>query len=113
MNTNIAASYRELTIPLFARFNEKKHTPFYNVGSIINKADPTIRIKQFNLAIERAAALAGERVFVADLFHSRLSDDFYYMNTTDGLHPDEDGMAFIAELVIKRIREYIERQRRT
>ena len=72
--------------------------------------DPFLRLRteQFNLAIERAAALAGERVFVADLFHSRLSDDFYYMNTTDGLHPDEDGMSFIAEIVIKRIREYMD-----
>lgn len=68
--------------------------------------DPYLRTRteQFNLAIENAVSLAGERFFVADLFHSRLRDDFYYMNTTDGLHPDEDGMAIIAEVVIDAIR---------
>ena len=28
---------------------------------------------------------------------------FYYMNTLDGLHPDEDGMRIIAEVVIEAI----------
>ena len=62
------------------------------------------RAERFNLAIEEAVALAGERFFVADLFRSRLRDDFYYMNTTDGLHPDEDGMAFIADIVANAIK---------
>ena len=62
------------------------------------------RAERFNLAIEEAVVLAGERFFVADLFRSRLRDDFYYMNTTDGLHPDEDGMAFIADIVANAIK---------
>ena len=65
------------------------------------------RAERFNLAIERAVALAGKRFFVADLFRSRLRDDFYYMNTTDGLHPDEDGMAIIAQVITDKIKESI------
>jgi len=51
-------------------------------------------------------AEAGERFFVADLFHSRLNNDFYYINTVDGLHPDEDGMRIIAEVVEEAIRAH-------
>ena len=55
------------------------------------------RCEVFNSAIEKAA---GEMGFaVADLFHSRLSNDTYYFNTVDGLHPDEDGMRIIAEVI--------------
>jgi len=54
----------------------------------------------FNQAIADAVAEAGENFFVADLFSSRLNNDFYYMNTVDGLHPDEDGMRIIAEVII-------------
>ena len=46
-----------------------------------------------------AAERMGERAFVADLFHSRLNNDTYYMNTLDSLHPDEDGMRIIAEII--------------
>lgn len=63
------------------------------------------RTVQFNAAIERAAAEAGEGCFVADLFGSRLKNDTYYMNTLDGLHPDEDGMRMIAEVIIDALRE--------
>lgn len=51
----------------------------------------------FNKIIEGAVSKAGERFFIADLFSSRLNNDFYYINTVDGLHPDEDGAAIIAE----------------
>jgi lysophospholipase L1-like esterase len=63
--------------------------------------DPVMRqrTEAFNAEIQRAVALAGERAFVADLFASRLNNDFYYNNTVDGLHPDEDGMRIIAEVV--------------
>ena len=57
------------------------------------------RAAEFNSAIEGAVALCGDNFFIADLFSSRLKDDFYYMNTLDGLHPDEDGMRIIAEIV--------------
>ncbi|MBE6630212.1 MAG: SGNH/GDSL hydrolase family protein [Ruminococcaceae bacterium] len=60
--------------------------------------------EQFNAAIEEAARRAGERFFIADLFHSRLNNDFYYRNTVDGLHPDEDGMRIIAEVVTDAIK---------
>lgn len=60
----------------------------------------------FNGIIAEAIRTAGEDFFVADLFSSRLNNDFYYMNTLDGLHPDEDGMKVIAEVVGDAIEEY-------
>lgn len=69
----------------------------------INLPDRDISMKRktelFNSAIESAAKTMGDKFFVADLFHSRLNNDFYYMNTIDGLHPDPDGMRFIANIV--------------
>lgn len=62
------------------------------------------RAELFNEAIENAVRDAGENFFIADLYNSRLNGDFYYMNTTDGLHPDEDGMKIIAEIVEEAIR---------
>lgn len=53
----------------------------------------------FNKIIADAVKTAGERFFLADLFHSRLNNDDYYNNTLDGLHPDEDGMKIIAEVI--------------
>ena len=70
----------------------------------INLPDRDRRIRArtmaFNAAIQNAAEAMGERFFVADLFSSILKDDFYYDNTTDGLHPNEYGMRYIAEVVI-------------
>ena len=66
----------------------------------------TKRAEDFNRAIEQAVRRAGSNFFVADLFHSRLNHDFYYNNTVDGLHPDEDGMRFIAEVVEDAIRAH-------
>ena len=69
----------------------------------VNLPDRDIFLKKqaelFNEAIENAVNKAGSGFFVADLFHSRLNNDFYYMNTLDGLHPDEDGMRIIAEVI--------------
>lgn len=74
----------------------------------VNLPDRDIALKKqtliFNSIIEIAAKAAGEKVFVADLFNSRLNNDFYYMNTLDGLHPDEDGMKIIAEVIEDSIR---------
>ena len=68
----------------------------------INLPDRDIFLKKsaqmFNDAIARSVRNAGDKFFIADLFGSRLNNDFYYMNTTDGLHPDEDGMKIIAEI---------------
>ena len=64
------------------------------------------RTEIFNKAIENAAADTGENFIVADLFNSRLNNDFYYMNTVDGLHPSESGMTVIAEVVENSIRKY-------
>ena len=73
----------------------------------INLPDRDFRIKNrteiFNSIIENAVNEAGENFFVADLFCSRLNNDFYYDNTLDGLHPDEDGMRIIAEIVIDAV----------
>ena len=63
------------------------------------------RTIEFNKKIEEAVKSIGEKCFIADLFNSKLKDDYYYMNTLDGLHPDEDGMRIIAEVIIKAIRE--------
>ncbi len=63
------------------------------------------RAEAFNKAIEEAVSLQGKNYFIADLFGSRLNNDFYYNNTLDGLHPDEDGMRYIAEIIIKSIEE--------
>ena len=45
------------------------------------------RTEEFNKAIDSAVKKAGSNFFVADLYHSRLNNEFYYMNTVDGLHP--------------------------
>ena len=69
----------------------------------VNLPDRDIFLKEraiiFNRAIAEAAEKMGEGFFVVDLFSSRLNNDFYYNNTLDGLHPDPDGMALIAEVV--------------
>lgn len=59
----------------------------------------------FNKVIADAVRLAGDKFFIADLFNSKLNNDDYYNNTTDGLHPDEDGMRIIADVVETAIRE--------
>lgn len=67
--------------------------------------DPRLKMRSvaFNATIADAVAKMGEGVFIADLFGSKLNNDFYYDNTTDGLHPDEDGMRYIAEVIIDAI----------
>ena len=67
---------------------------------------PSSRTECFNHVIEDAAKAAGERFFVADLYHSRLCRETYYLNTMDGLHPDPDGMRMIAEVAESAIREH-------
>lgn len=77
----------------------------------VNLPDRDVFLKQrtkiFNSAIENAVKNAGDNFFIADLFSSRLNNDFYYMNTLDGLHPDEDGMRIIAEIVENAIKSRI------
>ena len=77
----------------------------------VNLPDRDIFLKEraviFNKAIENAVKNAGENFFIADLFGSRLNNDFYYMNTGDGLHPDEDGMRIIGEIVEDAIKKHI------
>jgi len=74
----------------------------------INLPDRDVFLKErallFNKAIEDSVKNAGDRFFIADLFSSRLNNDFYYDKTVDGLHPDEDGMKIIAEVVLSAIR---------
>ena len=77
----------------------------------VNIPDRDIMLKSraeiFNKAIEEAVKSMGVNFFIADLFSSRLNGDFYYMNTLDGLHPDEDGMRIIAEIVENAIKSHI------
>ena len=63
----------------------------------------------FNKAIDSAVINAGSNFFVADLYHSKLNNHFYYDNTVDGLHPDEDGMRIIADIIEESIKEYYSR----
>jgi len=63
------------------------------------------RCTAFNAAIEHLVKEAGEGFYLADLFRSRVRDEFYNFNTIDGLHPDEDGMRYIAEVVIDAWRD--------
>lgn len=76
----------------------------------VNLPDRDISFKKrtllFNEQIEKATKSVGENFFIADLFNSRLNNDFYYMNTVDGLHPDEDGMKIIAEIVEDAIKTH-------
>ena len=78
----------------------------------INLPDRDIFLKPraeiFNQIIESAVNDAGNSFFIADLYHSRLNNDFYYMNTTDGIHPDEDGMKIISEIVEDAIRKHFD-----
>ena len=64
------------------------------------------RAELFNEKIQSIVESMGEEFFIADLFHSRLNNDFYYMNTLDGLHPDEDGMRHIADIIEESIIRY-------
>jgi len=57
------------------------------------------RTEIFNQKIAEAVGDLGDSFFIAHLSKSRLRGDFYYMNTLDGLHPDEDGMRIIAEVI--------------
>ena len=69
----------------------------------VNLPDRDVVMRQaaesFNAEIQKAVFEAGSNFFIADLFNSRLNNDFYYMNTVDGIHPDEDGMKIIAEVI--------------
>ena len=77
----------------------------------VNIPDRDIYLKNrailFNDSIEQSVKLMGKGFFVADLFGSKLKNDFYYNNTTDGLHPDEDGMMIIAEIIEEAIKNNI------
>ena len=68
------------------------------------------RTELFNAIIEDAVKKAGDSFFVADLFGSRLNNDFYYMNTVDGLHPAESGMTVIAEVIEDAIRLHLHKE---
>ena len=65
----------------------------------------TKRAAVFNQLIDDATKVAGDNFFIADLFGSGIDEDVYYDNSTDGLHPDEDGMRMIAEVVEAAIRK--------
>ena len=58
-----------------------------------------IRTLLFNRRIEEAIHVAGENFFLVDLYGSKLNNDVFYMTTLDGLHPDQDGMRMIAEVI--------------
>lgn len=88
----------------------KENYPFATV-CCVNLPNRDIYLKErailFNMGIENAVKAAGENFFIADLYNSRFNNDFYYMNTLDGLHPDEDGMKIIADVIEEHIRKNI------
>ena len=94
---------------LFALETVKKNHPSAAV-CCVNLPDRDIflteRARIFNAAISDAVNKLGKNFFLADLFSSRLRGDFYYMNTLDGLHPDEDGMRHIADVVESAIKAH-------
>ena len=73
----------------------------------VNMPDRHVSVREetvvFNEIIERAVKEMGKKFFVANLFNSDFNNDNYLKNTLDGLHPDEDGMKIIAEVVEKAI----------
>jgi lysophospholipase L1-like esterase len=75
----------------------------------VNMPDRHVSVREetvvFNEIIERAVKEMGKKFFVANLFNSDFNNDNYFKNTLDGLHPDEDGMKIIAEVVEKAIRD--------
>lgn len=79
----------------------------------VNLPDRDIVMKKqtelLNRAIENAVKQMGDNFFVADLFNSRLNNDFYYMNTVDGLHPSESGMTIIAEVIENAMKIHIKK----
>ena len=70
--------------------------------------DPIMKAQTelFNEIIEKSVTQAGKTFFIADLFHSELQNERYYNNTVDGLHPDEDGMKIIADVIRDAITKY-------
>ena len=99
---------RGIDIDIFSRDYEsalltiKKNQPNAAVCCVnMPDRDPIFkeRAEKINASIEKAVAKMGEGYFIADLYSSRLNNDFYYDNTVDGLHPDEDGMRIIAEVI--------------
>lgn len=68
---------------------------------------PKEQTEQYNSAISNAVELAGDRFFIADLFNSRMSGEYYRLNTTDSLHPDINGMKIISEIIIDAINQNI------
>ncbi len=88
----------------------KKYYP-KSIVCCVNIPDRDVYLKNrailFNDAIEKSVKLMGNGFFVADLFGSKFKNDFYYNNTLDGLHPDEDGMMIIAEVIEEAIKNNI------
>lgn len=106
---------RSVDLSVFAESYEKALTTIrnkYPAAKVccVNLPDRDVflktRAERFNEKIQSTVKSMGEGFFIADLFHSRLNNDFYYMNTLDGLHPDEDGMRIIAQIVEESITRY-------
>ena len=78
----------------------------------INMPNRHVSVKKrtmlFNEIIENAVKkMNDKKYFVADLFNSEWSNENYINNTTDCLHPDEDGMKIITKVVVNAIRENV------
>ena len=98
-----AADYRET----LARIRQKHpHAAICCVNLPDREPCVKARAEVFNGHIQDAVAETGDGCFVADLFHSPLNNENYYNNTLDGLHPDEDGMRMIAQVVEAAIRKH-------
>lgn len=102
--TDIFAQDYEKTLSIIKESYPKAHV------CCINMPDREPYFKQrsiiFNEIIANAVKSAGDNFFVADFFNSPMNNDNFYNNTTDGLHPDEDGMKMLAQVVSQAIQEH-------
>ena len=92
----IACKYIKQVVDRFCEFRERPDI-YFDAKAVDGFMDFIGQMKHW------AGKSAGKNFFVADLFHSRLNNDYFYMNTFDGLHPDEDGMRLIAEVIEESI----------
>ncbi len=62
-----------------------------------------VQTRLYNEKIKKAVETAGDNFFISDLFNSKFSNEVFYQNTLDGLHPDQDGMRMIADVIKEAI----------
>ena len=98
-NVDDEVFYADYLYTLLTIKEKYPHAEVFCVNMPDRDAGFRIRTLLFNRRIEEAVHIAGESFFLVDLYNSKLNNDVFYMNTLDGLHPDQDGMRMIAEVI--------------